>query len=292
MGLESRAEAANPSTAECVAAADSSIQLRDQHKLREARAQMLVCASASCPAAIQSECLRRVDQVNAAIPTVIFEAKDPAGNDLSNIRVDMDGQQLTDRLDGSSLSIDPGEHHFRFTAPGGIVVDKTIVIRESEKDRHERVVVGAAAAPPPPGVQSAPPGATAPPPGAPSEDARANRQMIAYVVGGVGVAGLAVGTIFGILASSAWSNSKNECPQTGVCIDYNKSLSDYNTASTDATISTVGIIAGAAAVAAGVVLWVTAPPASSSSTGAAAPTWQLSPAVGSTGMGLTLKGAL
>src|SRR5580658_80361 len=143
LGLVSRAEAASPSTAECLAAADSSIQLRDQHQLRAARTQMLVCASPSCPSAIQTECLRRVDQINAAVPTVVFEAKDPAGNDLTNIKVDIDGQPLVDRLDGSAVALDPGEHHFHFTAPGGVGADKTIVIHESEKDRHERVVIGA-----------------------------------------------------------------------------------------------------------------------------------------------------
>jgi len=81
IALSPRAYAANPTTAECVAAADSSLQLRDQHKLRAARAQMLVCASATCPAAIQSECLRRVDQTNAAIPTIVA-CSIIAGNDV------------------------------------------------------------------------------------------------------------------------------------------------------------------------------------------------------------------
>jgi len=288
LGLASRAEAADPSKAECLAAADTSIQLRDQHKLRAARAQMLVCASPSCPSAIQTECLRRVDQINAALPTVVFEAKDPAGNDLSNIKVDMDGDPLTDRLDGSAIPLDPGEHHFRFTAPGGIVVDKTIVIHESEKDRHERLVIGAPL--PASTAQPAPAGALSPAPAESAEDPGASRRTIAYVVGGVGVAGLAVGAIFGGLANSSASSSKNEC-STSSCgpTKFNQSQSDYNTANTDGTISTVAFIAGGAALVAGGILFFTAPKASSSGTGSV---WQVSPAVGSTGLGLTVKGAL
>jgi|HubBroStandDraft_1064217.scaffolds.fasta_scaffold12030_3 hypothetical protein len=288
LGLVSRAEAASPSTAECLAAADSSIQLRDQHQLRAARTQMLVCASPSCPSAIQTECLRRVDQINAALPTVVFEAKDPAGNDLSNIKVDMDGQPLVDRLDGSAVPLDPGEHHFHFTAPGGIVADKTIVIHESEKDRHERIVIGT---PLPPGTaQPAPAGAVSPTPAEPAEDPGASRRTTAYVVGGVGVVGLAVGAIFGGLALSSASSSKSEC-STSDCgtSKFNQSQSDYNTASTDGTVSTVAFIAGGAALVAGGILFLTAPKASSSATGSV---WQFSPAVGSTGLGLTVKGAL
>ncbi len=288
LALAPLAQAAGPSTAECVAAADSSLQLRDQHKLRAARAQMLVCAAASCPAAVQSECLRRVDQTNAAIPSVVFEAKDGAGNDLSNVKVDMDGQPLTDRLDGSSVQVDPGEHHFKFTAPGGVTVDKTIVIREGEKERRESVVVGAVAVPVVAPLQGAPAAATAPV-SASSEDPGASRRTLAYVVGGAGVVGLAVGTVFGLIASSSASSSKNEC-STSSCQNYPQSKSDYDTASTDATISTVAFIVGGAAVATGAVLFFTAP--TSPSAGGTGSRWQLSPSVGGTGLGLSVRGAL
>jgi hypothetical protein len=286
-GLAPLAEAANPSTGECVAAADSSIQLRDQHKLRAARAQMLVCASSVCPAAIQTECLRRVDQINAAVPTVVFEAKDPAGNDLTNIKVDMDGQPLADRLDGSAVALDPGEHHFRFTAPGGIVADKTIVIHESEKDRHERVVIGAPL--PAVGAQPGPAAAVSATPEAPAEDPGASRRTTAYIVGGAGVVGLAIGAIFGGLAISGASSSKNECSSSS-CTNYQQSLSDYNSANTDGTVSTVAFIVGGAALVTGGILLFTAPKAASSGTSRAV--WQFSPAVGSTGLGLSVKGAL
>jgi hypothetical protein len=283
-GFATQAQAANPSTAECLAAADSSIQLRDQHKLRAARAQMLVCASPSCPSAVQTECLRRVDQINAAIPTLVFEAKDPAGNDLANVKVDMDGQPLLDRLDGSAVPLDPGEHHFQLTAPGGIVVDKIIVLHESEKDRHEHVVMGAAA--PVPGPAPGPP----PTPRPSEEDPGASRKTISYVVAGVGVVGLAVGAVFGGLAISSASSSKSEC-STSSCgpAAFTKSQSDYNGANTDGTISTVAFIAGGAALVAGGILFFTAPKAASSGSGSV---WQLSPAVGSTGVGLTVKGSL
>ena len=63
------ASAADPTTIDCLSATEGSLKLRSEHKLRSARAQLLVCASPSCPADIRTECARRVDEVNVAIPT-------------------------------------------------------------------------------------------------------------------------------------------------------------------------------------------------------------------------------
>jgi hypothetical protein len=77
----------------------------------------------------------------------------------------------------------------------------------------------------------------------------------AWVVGGVGVASLGVGTLFGALAASNWSKAEDscndppfECTRAGLGDD----------ASSQATIATVGFVVGAAALATSVVLFVTA----------------------------------
>jgi hypothetical protein len=77
------AEAADPTTADCLSASESSLSLRNQHKLREARAALLICSAASCPGDVRAECTRRVSEVNAAIPTIVFEAKDSSGGTIS-----------------------------------------------------------------------------------------------------------------------------------------------------------------------------------------------------------------
>jgi hypothetical protein len=118
------ARAADPTTADCLSASETSLALRNQHQLRAARAQLLVCAHASCPADVRKECTRRVSDINAAMPTVVFEAKDTSGNDISAVKVSIDGQPLVERLEGTALSIDPGEHSFTFEAPGQPTVHK------------------------------------------------------------------------------------------------------------------------------------------------------------------------
>jgi hypothetical protein len=84
--------------------------------------------------------------------------------------------------------------------------------------------------------------------------------MAGLVVGGVGVAGLVVGGVFGILAKSTYdkATSLTECPMVpnGCAVD---GFNDGKTAHSQATVSTVAFIAGGALLATGGVLVFTAP---------------------------------
>ncbi len=108
-----------------------------------------------------------------------------------------------------------------------------------------------------------------------------------WITGGVGVAGLALGTIFGIMAMGDKNGA--HCDASGAC-DPGK-LSDANSA---ATISTVGFIAGGVLVAGGVALVLFGP---SGNTASAAPasgagtTLKLAPLVGARDAGLLLGGS-
>lgn len=78
-----------------------------------------------------------------------------------------------------------------------------------------------------------------------------------FLVGGIGIAGLVAGGIFGTLAIVKNSDGKSLCP-TKVCS--NPSGVDANhTAETFADVSTVLFIAGAVLTAAGVVLVIVSP---------------------------------
>ena len=173
------ARAADPTTADCLSASENSLTLGSEHQLRAARAQLLVCAAASCPADVRKECTSRVADVNAAMPTIIFEARDAAGNDVSAVRVTMDGQRLAARLEGAPFSIDPGEHAFSFEMDGQPVVQKTFVIHESEKDRREVVVLGAPVAPATAAVTTVP-GTLA------TSSTTTPKRLAGFIVGGVG----------------------------------------------------------------------------------------------------------
>jgi hypothetical protein len=123
----------------------------------------------------------------------------------------------------------------------------------------EKTPVTLDAQPPPP----APPQVTPPPESAkPPEvalpvDATAGSgsrlRPYAYVVGGIGVAGLALFTVFGLLDNSTYSDLQAACPHNAC--PPNKQT-EVDTGRTQQTVANVGLIVGAVGIAAGATLFV------------------------------------
>jgi hypothetical protein len=246
---------AHADLAACIASSEQGLTLRRAGKLRAARTQLASCGSPPCPDELRAECVKRMEGVNAAMPTLIIDAKDGKGGDVLGVEITVDGVAVAAALDGRPVEVDPGEHTVRVTATGLPPGERTIVVREGEKNRHESFLLGEA-----PIVAPVDAAKTAPAPrpwGA--------RQTIAVVVGGGGVVGIGVGAAFGLLASSEWSSSKsasgtqNSCTSVASCAAHTTAVNDHDTAVTDATISTIAFGVGAALVVAGVVTWFTAP---------------------------------
>jgi hypothetical protein len=251
-----RARAADPTKDQCIDANEAAQSLRKSEKLRDAEQHLLVCVSASCPGPVRDDCAQRLTELRSVIPTVVFVVKDDADQDLSDVHVTMDDQPLASKLDGTAIAIDPGPHRFVFEAAGRQKEERSLVIREGEKDRHERVIlVATPVAAPPPAVPERAPATPVEPP--PSKDGRAQR-MAGLVVGGVGIAGVVVGGVFGILAKSTYDSALTHCPSgTNQCLP--TGVTGGKTAHSQATVSTVAFIAGGALVAGGVVLYFSAP---------------------------------
>ena len=262
LGTGKPVNAADPTTTECLAANDKSIALRNEHKLLAARTQLLVCAAASCPGEVRKECLRRIDLVNASLPTVVIEAKDGAGNDLAAVKVTMDGDVLAENLDGSALPLDPGAHTFTFELAGQPPITKQLVIREGQKDRREVLQFGAPPAAKP--AVGATPAATSPATSSiessvdqVSSSSGGSQKTFALVAAGVGVVGIGVGTIFGLSAISKQDDANAKCP--GACSDQ-AGVDLWNDARTAGNISTIGFVVGGVGLATGAILWLTAKP--------------------------------
>ncbi len=83
--------------------------------------------------------------------------------------------------------------------------------------------------------------------------------MPAVAVGGVGVAGVVVGTVFGLRATSQWDEAQSYCtgPEATHCTNEAAVLS--SDATFTANVSTTGFVVGGAAIGTAVVLWLTAP---------------------------------
>ncbi len=253
------ARAADPTTADCLAASEASVKAGNRHSLRAQRSQLLMCSASSCPADIRQECVHRVDDVNGAIPTIIFDAKDADGRDLSAVRVSMDGEVLAERLEGSALSIDPGEHRFVFETPGQPAIEKRLLIREAQKERRELISFGvlkrSSAAGAAPGVQGVATPATEP--GLPTQ------KTVALLVGGAGAVGLIVGTVLGLQSKSKHDEAARLGCTGSTCPDENAAAVSRSARSTG-NGSTAAFVIGAVGLASGAALWFTARPTNAS----------------------------
>jgi hypothetical protein len=258
--------AEGPSKFECVAANEAAQVLVQSGKPIEAERKLATCMAASCPIPVREDCAQRLLEIGRAIPSIVFDWRDSAGNGVRPTRVTMDGQPLPDALGSRPVRLDPGEHRFSFDADGMARVEKTLTLREGEKGRKETVVFAAAPAPAPPPVES----------GSNDGKERASRverpageapaspssrvPTLAYIAGGAGIAGLALGIGAGIAASSRNSALQNEC-RGDVCPS--SARPDIDAFRTWRDWSTAGYVLAGVGLVGGVVLWLTAPRGSS-----------------------------
>ena len=277
------AQAQGKDSAACKAANRLAPISRDAGRLVEARNLLQDCARAACSAAVHKKCAQTLAELEIRIPSVIPSAEDRAGMDLVDVNITIDGKPGPTTCDGAAHEIDPGEHTFVFKLADGRTAQRKITLREGEKNVSVAVTIGAPEVrQPPPAVHHGPAwehsdaalAAAQPRPRKPSP-----LRLVGFVAAGVGVAGLAVGTVFGLMSSSKLS-APNCDPSTKLCdpgvIDDAKSA---------ATISTISFVAGGVLVAGGLTLALVAPKGTSSARVNMAPT------VGLNSGGLSLLGA-
>jgi hypothetical protein len=114
-------------------------------------------------------------------------------------------------------------------------------------------------------------------------------QRVAGLAGaGLGVAGIVVGSVFGLMTLSEKNQQQSDCGSPCSVTNHSRAVDDHSNATTDGTIATVGFIAGGALLVGGAVLFWTAGHPSEPSTAAAT---VLVPSVGPGGGGVLLKGA-
>ena len=259
---------------------DRSQVSRDAGKLLEARKLLQQCSGAGCSAFVQKECVGWLEDVEARLPSVILSAKEAGGADLVDVAVTIDGQQGPRKLDGRSLDVDPGDHTFVFQLADGRKAEQRVFVREREKAKVIAVTIGGSR-------ELAKPVEPSPPKEAPAARGGASPlEVVGFIAAGVGVAGLAVGTIFGLNASSKLSAP--QCDTAAKVCDPGV-IDDAKSA---ATVSTIGFVAGGVLLAGGVTLVLLSPKAGQSAT-AETKSARLSaaPLVGTKGGGLSLRGA-
>ncbi len=254
--------AKDPTKRECVVANETGQDLRQSGKLTEARSALAVCMAERCPRPVREDCAQRLSEIEAALPTLVFAAKDGDGRDLSAVRVTVDGKPLLEALDGTATAIDPGEYLFTFEADGLPSTATSIVVREGDKNRRIQVVLGSSDAPlkegaPPAPLTSSSSTADTSRPASSGLFGGSTQRTVGFALGVGGVVGVVTGAIFGIVSKSTYDHAlHSECAGTSCSPS---GAADGQTAIAEATVSTVAFIAGGALLVGGAVLYFTTP---------------------------------
>ncbi len=182
-----------------------------------------------------------------------------------DLEVRLDGEVLDRALWGSAAPIDPGSHEVAATAPGKRAWKKAITVAatgaaltlavpslESEPTAPPAAVPSKPAATPSPPVPS-----PALAPRGPEAGGSSVQRTTALIVGGAGIVGVGVGSVFGLMSKSRHDQAASHCSGS-VCYDQD-GVDLSNSARSAGNVSTIAFIVGGAGLAAGAVLWFTAP---------------------------------
>ena len=222
--------------------------------------------------------------------------------------VTQDGEPVSNATLDLDRPADPGVHKIEASAPGFRTARSEATLAEGasasvslrlEPDPNAAPAAGSAPAGPPAAPAGSPPFGAPPaanaPGGAPayagttapaSAEASSSSNVPAYLLLGVGVAGVAVGSIFGAKVLSKKSELDEVCREKTRCPA--SAQGNIDSMKSAATLSTIGFAAGGVALGAGVIMLLVSKSSSSSSADAkTAPTQAtLTPFVGPTSVGL------
>ena len=179
----------------------------------------------------------------------------------ADVRVKIDGTTVTEKIDAKPVPIEPGSHVFE--AEGSAPAERTVVLKDGEKNKKVTVTLAAAA------------------------EARAEGRPIplgVWIFGGASVVALATSAVFAIDGFSKKSDLE-DCKPRCVGGDVDAMSSSFN-------IADVALGAGIGAGAAALYLFLTRPgseKAQPSGTALARPTPYAAPLPGGGAVGLTAR---
>jgi hypothetical protein len=250
LATASIAHADPPSKLECVRANEDAQVLRRTGRFGDARQRLRACAVDACPRAVHDDCAERLAALEAVAPSVVFDVADAQGAAVEAAAVAVDGVAVA--VPHGPVVLDPGDHTYRVEASGFASVERKITLREGDKGEHVRVALTALSAP------SRAPAPVAPvAPEAPRSEGSAQRTF-GFVLGGVGLAALAAGSVLGLVAKSTYGDALGHCPGGPHTCD-GTGVDGGERAHTEALASTIAFVAGGALVAGAVALVFTAP---------------------------------
>jgi hypothetical protein len=226
----------------CVTASTEGQTARDEGKLQTAKERLLACSQEQCPSVVRKSCEQWLADVNERIPSVVVRLQDADGNDITDVAGSLDGNPIT--FDGRPIVLDPGQHVAKLTTADGRKAEQKFLVAEREQSRLINVRL--------PAVQREPVTASA---STTPEGKGFSPPTGAWILGGVGVVGLASFTYFGLKAKGDLNDLKGSCSP-------NCTSDQTSSGRNAATVADVSLAIGSAALI-GAVVWTLLAPSQS-----------------------------
>jgi hypothetical protein len=173
----------------------------------------------------------------------------------SMLEIRYDDKPFSVAILDTDTPVDPGDHRLKATAPGKVSSETTVHIDAGAAVAQIEIPMLAdapAPPPPPPAIGPKQPDDLAPP-----QENGSSWQKPATIAAGAGaIVALGIGAIFGLKASSNWSDAQKTCANQKCDA---AGFSKWDDARSAGNVSTVGFIAGGVLAAAAIVLFVTSP---------------------------------
>ena len=187
--------------------------------------------------AAQQERAKGALELAEALAPKLSRLRIQAPTGLTGLTIKRDGDVVDEGALNQFVPVDPGEHSVSATAPGRS--SWATKVRVGAEADQQTVAVPTLDPTPPPEDAGGGPGTL---------------QIAGYVVGGVGVVGLVLGTAFGIVALQDVSAAEDDpalCPDKQCSPEGREAI---DSATTKSHVSTVSLAVGGAALVAGVVM--------------------------------------
>jgi len=219
--------------------------------------------NAEVQAAAQRDAAAELEALTPQIPVLVIRVP---GVNASELTLSVDGRALSSAVVGEEQPVDPGNHHIEVRRGEQTASAEVRLARGESKVATLSFVEPssvAAAAPtsgePQTRSDAAPVRVTpaASNSATPADSGKQSQRGLGFVIAGTGVAGLAVGGVFGYLAIQAKQQQVDKCPSSSACPDRAGASAAHESAVTKGTISTIAFVAGALATSVGIVLVAT-----------------------------------
>ena len=221
---------------ECAQLHEKAHSLRKDGKLIEAREMFTQCTLSVCPGIIRTECTKASEQLASSVPSIVLVVK-RGDVEVSEAEVLIDDEPLEGGLDGRAKELNPGRHTVKVTVPNAASVERTILLRENEKQRRIELV-----------VEDAETAAVVDPSADEEEAASSGPPTVSWILFGVGAAGLASAAYFGF-SGLAKEDEAESCK-----VDCDPDAAD-DIKSSYYTPADISLVIGLASIGVGGYLW-------------------------------------